>query len=198
MPPPQGNLLAGLTQKGPFRPESPPSRSAQALPASPTCLLAQQPFTTGSAFPNKTWQGSPCRSLVLGGLCPGQYDWQPWPTCTCLDAFLGARNPTAERRILGIWRGSEPPGGPALPVNCCVMVASHSSKVGTPSPQAECRGSCGWGRGGPPLALPYSLPIEAGIRWLNQLAQGVLRRGRRSRERLSRRGSGWSPRSCPI
>ena len=100
----QGNLLAGLTQKGPFRPESPPSRSAQALPASPTCLLAQQPFTTGSTFLNKTQHGSPCRSLVLGGLCPGQHGWQPWPTCVCSAAFVGTRNPTAGRGILGIWR----------------------------------------------------------------------------------------------
>lgn len=139
--PSQGNLLAGLTQKGPFRPESLSSRSAQALPASPTCLLAQQPFTIGSTFLNRTQQGSPCRSLALGGLCPGQHGWQPWPTCVCSAAFVGTRNPTAGRGILGTWRGLETRGGPALPADCCVTVARHSCKVGTLSLQAECRRS---------------------------------------------------------
>lgn len=57
-----GNLLPWLTQKGPFHPSSPTSRSAQALPASPTCLLTQQPSEQAPLSPKRPNGATPLLS----------------------------------------------------------------------------------------------------------------------------------------
>lgn len=86
-------------------------------------------------------------------------------------------------------------------MNCCVIVVSHSSKVGNLSPQVEHRVSCGWGRGGHPWLC--SAPCSEGWDQVSPSVVAPVGTGG-SEEGLEKQGEAecegfwvFSP-SCPI